>query len=315
MRLTRTFRVICVIALIAAALPALTLHAQAPLKVVASFSILADFVQNVGGDKIALTTLVPAGSDAHTYEPSPQDSAALADAALIFEVGLEFEGWLESLYVSAGATAMRVTVTDGIEPLEAGGHHEGEHEGEEHEEGDHEHGEFDPHVWHDVTLAIKMVENIRDALIKADAANSETYTANAAAYIKELEALDAYVKSETRQLPEARRKIFTTHDTLVYFGVRYGFEVDSALGVTTEASDPSASDIAALIEEIKAAGVPAIFVDTVSNPRLMEQIAREAGVALAPPLYTDALGEVGSEGDTYLKLVRYNVQTIVVALK
>jgi ABC-type Zn uptake system ZnuABC Zn-binding protein ZnuA len=319
---TRIFTVfICTALLAVLALPVTRSTAQTPLKVVATFSILGDLVANVAADKVELKVLVGAGSDTHTYEPSPADSATLSDAALIFEIGADFESWLDDLIESSGAKGTRIVLTEGMELLKFDGHnddiHEGgegdKDEGEDHE-GDDKHGELDPHVWHDVSLTIKMVERIRDALIAADAENADSYTLNAATYIIELGLLDADLLFAAEGLPEARRTLITTHDTFAYFGARYGFTVDSALGATTEAADPAAGEIAALIERVKAAAVPAIFADNVSNPRLMEQIAREAGVALAPPLFTDALGEAGSEGESYLKMMRYNMKTIVEAL-
>jgi ABC-type Zn uptake system ZnuABC Zn-binding protein ZnuA len=319
--------------------------------VVASFSVLGDLVQNVAGDAIEVQTLVGAGADAHTFEPSPADVATIGEADLVFENGLEFETWLDDIYESSGSQATRVVVSEGLDLLPAGeeGHEEDGHEGEaadehaddgspaaeaegdEHEEDEHAaegtpgaeahedehgHGEFDPHVWHDVTNAIAMVETIRDALVAADPAAAAVYEENAAAYVAELEELDADVAEQVETLPEERRRLVTSHDTFGYFARRYGFEVvGTALGsVSTEVGDPSAGDIAALVEEIREAGVPAIFAENVQNPDLMESIAAEAGVELAPTLYTDALGEPGSEGDTYVGMIRHNVDTIVSAL-
>jgi zinc/manganese transport system substrate-binding protein len=300
--------------------------ATSTLPVVATYSILGDLVAQVGREKISLTTLVGAGSDAHTYEPSPGDSANLADAVVVFENGLAFEEWLDDLYTASGSSASRVVVTEGIAPLPAPeeGHHEGEEHAEEAASGtpeaeahaEEEHGEYDPHVWHNPQNAIIMVERIRDGLVAADAANAEAYTANAAAYIAQLNELDAFVNTEIAKLPAEKRKLVTGHDTFGYFAERYGFElVGTALGaISTEVADPAAGELAELIEDIKAAGVPAIFAENISNTDVMETIAREAGVTLAPTLYTDALGEAGSDGDTYLKMVRYNVTTIVAAL-
>jgi ABC-type Zn uptake system ZnuABC Zn-binding protein ZnuA len=183
------------------------------------------------------------------------------------------------------------------------------------EDGEDVHGEYDPHVWHDVTNAIHMVERIRDALTEADPRNAAVYRANAERYIGELRELDETVRERTSALPEERRKLVTSHDTFGYFAQRYGFEiVDTALGVTTEESEPSAAEIAQLIREIEEAGVPAVFTENVSNPGVMERVAQETGAEVAPPLYTDALGEPGSEGGTYLEMVRYNADTIVEAL-
>lgn len=310
------------------------------LDVVATFSILGDMVSRVGGDAIDLHVLVGSGVDTHTYDPSPADLALLEEADVVFENGLEFETWLERFYESTDPTGTRVVVTEGIEPRAASEEHE-EHEGEEHaEEGEegvdaeheatphseendehegedaHHHGEFDPHVWHDVSNAIVMVENIRDALVAADPANAETYEANASSTMTDLEALDAWVREEIATLPQERRKLVTSHDTFGYFADAYGFEVlGTALGsLSTEVGDPSAQEIAALIDEIEASGVPAIFAENVTNPDLMQSIAAEAGVTLAPTLYTDALGPAGSAGATYDGLMRSNVTKIVEAL-
>ncbi|MCS6870581.1 MAG: zinc ABC transporter substrate-binding protein [Anaerolineae bacterium] len=300
--------------------------AQTRLKVVATFSILGDWIANIAGDKVDLKVLVGRGSDSHTYEPSPADSATLSDADLIFEIGAEFEPWLDALIEASGTKAKRIVLTEGLELLPFEGHEHGEedlhHGGEGNKEekekgGDHahEHGEFDPHVWHDVSLVMQLVERIYQALIEADPANRETYARNFGQYSTALSILDGEIMLSVEEIPEERRILVTTHETFAYFGARYGFKVDSALGVTTEAADPSAGEIAELVERIKASGVPAIFAENVTNPRLMEQIAREAGVKLAPPLFTDALGEAGSEGETYLKMMRYNLKTIVEALK
>lgn len=276
------------------------------LKVVATFSILGDLVQNVGGDKIELHTLVGPGGDTHTFEPSPRDSVALVEAKLIFENGLGLEPWLDKLYTASGSQTKRIVVTEGLEPITLT-------RGDSDEPG---HSEFDPHIWHDVANVIHEVEVIRDALATADPANTKTYQANAQIYLGQLKELDAWVVGEVEKLPQARRKLVTSHDTFGYFAHRYGFEVvGSGLGsISTEAGDPSAAAVASLIEEVKAAGVPVIFAENVSNPKLMEQIAAEAGVTLGPPLYTDALTEPGGNGDTYLKMMRHNVATLVMAL-
>nr|MDQ3378100.1 zinc ABC transporter substrate-binding protein [Actinomycetota bacterium] len=197
--------------------------------------------------------------------------------------------------------------------------HEDEHAGEEHAgEGEHgdEHGEFDPHVWHDPANAVVMVESIRDALAEADPENAEAYERNAEEYISELEALDADVQDQVDAIPKENRTLFTSHDTFGYFADRYGFAVDTALAsVSTEAGDPSAGETAELVEEIEESGVPAIFGENVSNSGVMEGIASETGVELAPALYTDALGDPGSEGGTYIRMVRYNVSTMSEALQ
>jgi ABC-type Zn uptake system ZnuABC Zn-binding protein ZnuA len=286
---------------------------EGPVSVVVTYSILGDLVENVGGEKVELTTLLGPNGDAHTFEPAPSDNADLAEAEVVFENGLGFEPWLGDLYASSGSEAARVTVTDPIEPLTVTA------EGQVHEEdahGDEEHGQVDPHVWHDVNNAIVMVKSIRDALSAADPGNARSYRRNAEGYVADLEALDAEVREKVGSIPEEDRVLFTSHDTFGYFADRYGFEVDTALAsASTEAGDPSAGQTAALVEKVEESGVPAIFADNVSDPGVMEGIAAEAGVELAPPLYTDALGESGSEGGTYAGMVRYNVSTMSEALQ
>jgi ABC-type Zn uptake system ZnuABC Zn-binding protein ZnuA len=305
---------------------------DAPLRVVATYSVLGDFVQVVGSDQFELTVLVGLDGDPHVYEPTPQDVVALSEADILFENGLELEPWIDDLYAASGSTTTRIAVSDGIEPLAFEEHdHEHEHEGEEqaqtaeageaeHEEGEdhgHEHGENDPHTWMSPLNAIVMVENIRAALVAADPANADTYNANAEAYTAQLTELDAYIREQVATIPEANRILITTHELFGYFARDYGFTLtDSALGaVSTEAADPAAGEIAALVEEIRAVGVPAIFVENVGNPELMAQIAQEAGVALAPPLYTHGLGPAGSGAETYLGMMRYNVDVITTALQ
>lgn len=285
---------------------------------VATYSILGDLVENVGGEEVDVTTLVGPNGDAHTFEPAPSDNAELAGAEVVFQNGLGFEPWLGDLYESSGSEAARVAVTGPIEPLtiaeEEQGHGEDAHDGDGHEE--EAHGEVDPHVWHDVQNAVVMVEAIRDALSEADPGNARAYGRNAKRYVSDLEALDAEVQDQVDSIPAQDRILFTSHDTFGYFAERYGFEVDTALAsASTEAGDPSAGQTAELVEEIERSGVPAIFADNVSDAGVMESIASEAGVELAPPLYTDALGDPGSEGGTYVDMVRYNVSTMSEALR
>ena len=345
-RLTLLIAIIALLAVPLTAVHRASARQAEPLQVVATFSILADWVQQVGGDRVEVVTIVPAGGDAHAFDPNPDQVGQIADADLIFEVGVGFETWLDDMVAASGSTAQRVVVSDGLDLISATGdedEHEDEeaHEGEsspeaehdhedegspaandEHEGGDeaaheeeHEHGEFDPHFWHDVSNVIASVETIRAALGSADSANAATFDANAASYTEELSALDTSIREQTSTLPEDRRKLVTSHDTFAYYARAYDFEiVGTALALTTESGDPPAGEIAALVEQIRNAGVPAIFAENVSNPDLMQSIADEAGVALAPALYTDALGEPGSDGETYIAMMRYNTSTIVTAL-
>ncbi len=204
-----------------------------------------------------------------------------------------------------------------LQPADDDDHDHDHDDDHDHDHGHgHTHGEYDPHIWHSVANARIMVQNITAALVAADPDNAATYEANATAYLGELGELEAFIQQEVAQLPAERRKLVTTHDTFGYFARDYGFEVvGTALGITTEAADPSAGEIAALVAEIQAAGVPAIFAENIANPRLMETIAQEAGVEIGPMLFTDALGEPGSGGETYIDMMRYNVTAIVAALK
>ncbi|CAA9398909.1 MAG: hypothetical protein AVDCRST_MAG03-1092 [uncultured Rubrobacteraceae bacterium] len=289
-----------------------------PVNVVATYSILGDLVENVGGENVELTTLVGPNGDVHTFEPAPSDNAELAEADVIFENGLGFETWLDDLYESSGSEAERARVTDDVETRPIAGEEHAHEEEAGHEGGEHAHerGEVDPHAWHDVRNAVVMVGSIRDALSEADPANAAAYERNAGRYISELEELDADVQEQVDSIPGEDRVLFTSHDTFGYFAGRYGFEVDTALAsASTETGDPSAGETADLVEEIEESGVTAIFGENVSDPGVMEGIAAEARVELAPPLYTDALGDPGSEGATYVEMVRYNVSTMSEALR
>ena len=284
------------------------------LRVVATYSILGDLVKNVASDEAEVITLVGPDGDAHTFDPSPQDGMTVANAQVIFENGVGFETWLDKLYSSSGSQAVRVVVTEGLEFREGQCNHshaEREKLGKAHEHED------DPHVWHDVRNAIHMVEIIRDKLCGLDPNHADKYRAKAGDYLTKLEALHTWVEQSVEAIPPDQRKLVTNHDTFGYFADRYGFKIAGTVlaSVSTEAGDPSAAEFAKLIESVKATKVRAIFAENVHHPKLMERLATEAGVKLAPPLYSDALGQPGTAGDTYEKMVRYNVTTIVDALK
>jgi len=281
------------------------------LTVVATHTILADAVKNIGRDRINLITLVGPNGDPHTYEPSPGDVKNVAEARIYFENGFGLESWSDKLYRSSESKAMRVTATQGLTPRKM---EEGEPKDEPASSG---HEETDPHVWNDVQNFIRMSENVRDAFIAADPAHTASYRANAETYLKELQDLDAWVIQEVGLLPMEKRKLVTNHDVFGYFARRYQFEVlGDALGsLSTEANDPSAAHVAKLVEDIKKTGVKTIFGDFSSNPKLIAQIAKEAGVQIGPELFVDSLGAPGSGGETYEKMIRHNVSSIVEGLK
>jgi zinc/manganese transport system substrate-binding protein len=277
--------------------------AQEKLNVVATFSILGDFVANVGGDRVAVTTLVGPNGDAHVYEPSPADAKRLADAKIVFTNGLGFEGWIARLIKASGTKAIVVVATKGVKPRHM----------EQADAHDRDHGSTDPHAWQSVANAKIYVANIRDALIKADAAGKATYEANATAYLAKLDALDQEVKDTVAKIPADRRRIISTHDAFGYFSEAYRLEFIAPQGVSTEA-EVSAKEVAKIITQVKKQKIPAVFLENVSDSRLVQRIADETGAKIGGTLYSDAL--TGDKGDapTYIEMVRHNIRTLSAAL-
>jgi zinc/manganese transport system substrate-binding protein len=282
---------ICLVAVTSAASP---VRAQDRLNVVASFSILGDFIKNLGGDRVNVSTLVGPDGDVHVYTPAPADAKKIAAAKLLVVNGLGLEGWLPRLVQSAGGKAAIVTATSGIVPLEIG-------------------SAPDPHAWQSVAAAKIYVANIRDALIAADPADAELFRAEAQIYLAKLDRLDGEVRQAVAQIPENRRKVISTHDAFGYFAKAYGIEFIAALGVSTE-SEPSARDIAAIISQIKASKIPAVFVENVSDPRLMQRIAAETGARIGGTLYSDSLTGENGAAPTYIDMVRHNITNLTSAL-
>jgi zinc/manganese transport system substrate-binding protein len=282
--------------LVALALIVVTAPARAAdrLNVVASFSILGDLVRNVGGERVTVTTLVGPDGDVHVYVPTPADAKKIADARLLFVNGLGLEGWLPRLVQSAGNKATIVTATSGIAPLKLG-------------------SDADPHAWQSPLNAKIYVANIRDALVAADPADAEAFKSNAEAYLAKLDALDGEVRQAVAQIPENRRKVISTHRAFGYFAAAYGVAFVAPLGVSTE-SEASARDIAGIITQIRASKIPAVFLENISDPRLIRQIAAETGVRVGGTLYSDSL--TGEKGDspTYIDMVRHNIKALTSAL-
>ncbi|MEM6825113.1 MAG: zinc ABC transporter substrate-binding protein [Pseudomonadota bacterium] len=357
--------------------------AQDAMPVVASFSILGDMVERVGGEHVAVTTLVGRNGDAHVYQPTPQDARAVSEAEIMFVNGLAFEGWLDRLAEAASFDGNLVVATTGIEPIAFDGHGDehgdhddhaehGDHDDEEHEEhadahGDHDHAEheehaeakddhdhdhedhadahgehdhdeheehaeahgdahgheddhaghdhggFDPHAWLSPTLAITYVDNIAAALAQSDPANAATFYENRASYVAELEALNEEIVALTAGLPDERRTVVTSHDAFQYFARDYGFTFIAPQGVSTE-SEASAQDVARIIEQIREEGVSAVFVENISDSRLLEQIANETGASIGGTLYPGALSEEDGPAATYLDLMRHNATVLSEAI-
>ncbi|MEM6972841.1 MAG: zinc ABC transporter substrate-binding protein [Pseudomonadota bacterium] len=371
--------------------PQADLRASEPMPVVATFSILGDMVAQIGGEHIALTTLVGPDGDAHVYQPTPADARAVSDADLLFVNGLEFEGWLDRLIDASGYEGDRVVATASVEPIpfeegdhddhgehgdddhghddhghddhghddhghddhakaehaehghddhdhdddhakaeEAHGHGDHDHDHEEakaehghddhghddHADGGHaghDHGEFDPHAWQSIDNAIAYVDEITAALAKADPANAADFYQNRAAYVAELEALDAEIRGILAGLPEDRRTIVTSHDAFGYFAEAYDLTFEAPVGLSTE-SEASAADVAEMIEQIRDENISAVFVESITDNRLLELIANETGAVIGGTLYSDALSGPDGPAGTYLDMMRHNATTLASAL-
>ena len=298
------------------AAPAPTSAEIQPLQVVATTSIVADVVGQVGGERVRVTTLLPIGTDVHTYEPAPQDLAKVAEARLVFVNGAGLEEFLQVLIENAGSADRVVEVSKGIE-LKDFGAHTHDHEGEEHshEGEEHSHEGGDPHTWVDPNNVKIWVENIRVALTAADPGGEETYRANAQAYLVKLDELDAWVRQQVEQIPPQNRKLVTDHLLFGYFAERYGFEQIGAIipGYST-AAQPTAQEVAAIEDAIREFGVKAVFVGKTINPTLAQRVAEDTGIQLVG-LYHGSLSAAGGEAATYLDYIRYNVTQMVNALK
>jgi zinc/manganese transport system substrate-binding protein len=276
--------------------------AQEKLPVVASFSILGDIVQNVGGDRVAVKSLVGPNSDAHVYSPSPADAKTLADAKIVFTNGLGFEGWIGRLIKSSNTKAPNVVASKGVKPRKLADAH------------GHSHGDGDPHAWQSVPNVKLYVANVRDGLVAADPAGKAAYEANAAAYLARLDVLDKEIREAISRIPADRRKIITTHDAFGYFRDAYGVDFIAPQGVSTE-SEASARDVARIIQQIRKQKIPAIFLENVSDPRLLKRIGDETGAKIGGTLYSDALTDEKGDAPTYIDLMRHNIRTLSAALQ
>jgi zinc/manganese transport system substrate-binding protein len=295
LRYVITFIIACV-----AAMTGWQARAQAPekLPVVATFSILADFARNVGGDRIEVAALVGPNGDTHVYQPKPADAKELGAARLIVVNGLGLEGWIDRLIRASGAKAPVVVATKGINPQKM------------REEG---RIGLDPHAWQSIANAKIYVANIRDGLIAADPAGEAAYRANADSYLGKLDVLEKEVLAEIAKIPQGRRQIITTHDAFGYFGTAYGFRFIAPEGISTE-TEASASDVAKIIRQIKAQKIPAVFLENVTDPRLMRSIAAESGATIGGTLHSDALSPPDGPASSYIDMMRNNARELSAAL-
>jgi zinc/manganese transport system substrate-binding protein len=269
-------------------------EAQTKLNVVASFSILGDFVRNVGGDRVNVTTLVGPDGDVHVYTPAPEDAKRIADAKLVVINGFGLEGWMPRLVEASGGKAAVVTVTNGITPHKLD-------------------SAADPHAWQSVLNAKIYVRNIDKALEAADPSDAEIFRTNEERYEAKLDQLDHEVRAAVAQIPPARRKVISTHDAFGYFAAEYGITFIAPLGVSTE-SEPSAGDLAAIVGQIKTAKIPAVFFENITDPRLMRQISAETGAKIGGTLYSDSLSPEKGDAPTYIDMVRHNIKALTSAL-
>jgi zinc/manganese transport system substrate-binding protein len=269
--------------------------AQERLPVVATFSILGDMVARVGGDHVQVATLVGPEGDAHAFQPTPADAGKIARARIVFENGLGFEGWLSRLIRASGYRGEVVTASDGATAIMASG------------------TTPDPHAWQSPVNALIYVRNIKDGLCRVDAAGCTYYTANAAAFATEIRALDAEIRSWIGAIPADRRKVITSHEAFDYFGRAYGVTFLAPLGLSTD-FEPSSGDVRRLIEQIRREKVTALFAESITDPRVTQQIARETGVKVGGTLYSDALSRRDGPAPTYLDMMRHNAKMIADAL-
>jgi zinc/manganese transport system substrate-binding protein len=295
-----------------------------PLPVVATFSILGDMTRQIGGEHIALTTIVGPGADAHSFEPAPRDVKALAGAKVLVLNGAGFEGWLPRMIKASGFDGMQVlaTRTATLRRLDGGdGKHNGhdaQHKDHDRKSNDHDHKhggpQIDPHAWQDLRNGMVYAQNIADGLSQADPAHRAYYQNRAKAYIGQMKKLDAEIRLAIGEIPENRRKVISSHDAFGYFADAYGIQFIPAVGLSNEA-EPSARDVAAIIDQVKKEGVSGVFVESTASPKLVHQIARETGAKIGGTLYSDALAPPDQPASTYLGMFSWNAGRLIYVLK
>jgi zinc/manganese transport system substrate-binding protein len=315
--------------------------AEEPIRVVATFSILGDMVERIGGEHIALTTLVGPDGDSHVYQPTPKAARSVAESDVLFLNGLDFEGWLERLAEAASFDGAMVVATNGVVPIAFDDHddHDDEkhddhddhddHNDEKHDEHDdhddhddekhddhagHDHGAFDPHAWQSLENAVIYANNIAAGLAQADPENAGDYYANRAAFVAEVEMLSADIEAMMKSLPADKRTVVTPHDAFGYFAATYDLTFVAPQGMSTE-SEVSAGDVAALITQIREESISAVFIESITDNRMMEQIANETGATIGGTLYSDALSAKSGPASTYLDMMRHNATTLFDALE
>ncbi len=306
----------CIVLALLSALSSAPLRAE-PLEVVASFSILADMAREIGGRRVNVTALIGADEDAHGYRPRPSDARRVKDADLVIANGLGFDSWFERMAASAGTRHPLLIASTGITPLETGGTHDDHghhaHGNDEHDHGDDGDSRRDPHAWQDVANARRYAANIAAALSRIDPAGADEYRVNAMRYDEKLRSLDTEIRDALSAIPAERRKCVMSHDALAYFGHAYGLRTLAASGLGSE-TEPSAAAIALLIRQLRGERVPVVFIENISDPRIIRRIADESGARIGGKLYTDALSGADGPAATYLRMMRHNVETLLAGL-
>ena len=303
-----------------------TAKSSEKIKAVATFSILGDMVKRIGGNHVQLTTLVGPNGDTHVYQPTPTAAKAMSEAKVLIVNGLGFEGWLDRLVEASDFDGKRVVATLGIKAIahEEGDDHdkhaedkhaEDKHAEDKHEDShaDHEHGAFDPHAWQSVANAAIYVNNITAALSQVAPEKASTFYQNRAAYIAEINGLHNQILEMVARLPQNTRKVVTSHDAFQYFGRDYGLDFLATQGLSTE-SEASAQDVAALIEQMRSKNIKAVFIENITDPRLLKQIAKETRATVGGTLFPGALSETNGPAPTYLKMMHHNAKTLTQAL-
>jgi len=293
------FRFCNVITLVLSVMLGSAAYADDKVPVVASFSILGDIVQEIGGERVTVSTLVGANADAHVFQPAPQDAKRVAEAKLVVTNGLGFEGWIDRLIKASGRKPMVVVASKGISAIKS--------------KDDHGHDGLDPHAWQDVGNAKRYATTIAAALAKIDPEGANDYAQREAAYQSKLDALDAEIKASIAAIPVERRKLITSHDAFGYFAKAYGMTMIAPQGVSTE-TEASAKDVAKIIRQIKAEKIPAMFLENVTDPRLIEQISRETDIKIGGKLYSDALSAPDGLAGSYIAMMENNIREMKKAL-
>ncbi len=265
--------------------------------ILSTASMIDDMVSNIVGDLGENKSIVPIGGDPHLYEATPKDAKMVSESDLVFINGLNFEGWIKELIQNSGTEAPMIVVTEGVNAMGS----------------DTYKNSFDPHAWMDVGNALIYCKNIRDGLIENFPEHAETFNANFNTYTQQLKALDEQIKLDIQKIPASKRILITSHDAFAYYGKKYGIKVEAIMGISTEA-DARTSDVVRVSKAIKESQIPAIFIESTINPKLIKQLADDNGVAIGGELFADSLGEPGSEAGTYIGMMQHNTNVIVNAL-